>query len=186
MISLFPIFLIAPGLLAQTNIYNSIYQACGTTRSSQNGCGPNLVCELKSLDDPQCLAGSALKDALDQTCKIGKKCPEGSYCRKREDKESTCALCRSEFTSCAPTGGKKVGCCPGTKCTTVSAYVLGTIEPIQTCLSKNTLQKRFVSAFCYGRCLISSCPFSLGTCVRLSVRRIGAWEDKPPSFLRTI
>jgi hypothetical protein len=184
MISLFPIFLIAPGLLAQISIYNSIYQACGTIRSSQYGCGPNLVCELKSLDDPQCLAGPALKDALDQTCKRGKKCPEGSYCRKREDKESVCALCRSEFTSCAPTGEKKVGCCPGTKCTTVSAYVQGTIEPIQVCLSKNTLQKRAVSGFCYGRCLVSFCPFGLGTCSRLSVSSSGAGEDRPPSFIR--
>ena len=160
MISLFPIFLIAPGLLAQdiSVIYNSIYQSCRTNSSSQNGCGPNLVCIDQSFYYSQCLPSSQLDNAFQRSCSSHIPCPEGSYCGDNVD---NCSPCKSKFTSCEVTDGFDLGCCPDTTCTSVSAYVNGDIQAMKVCLPPDsTPAKRWVRLFCYNGCpRYPFCPF---------------------------
>ena len=165
MISLIPIFLIAPGLFAQQPIYDPLYHQCGTNSSSQFGCGPNLICSYMSSGYYSCLPSAALQASLGQACKENRnQCSLGSFCDKNDDDDenddddddenddddSKCAACSSEFTSCESVKGK---CCPGTTCTRVSAYVNGTIGPLKVCLKTGSFEKRAVKiVYSYSGC----------------------------------
>ena len=178
MISLIPIFLIAPGLLAQKAIYNSLYQACKIKGSSQNGCGPNLICNYHSDYYSQCKATPTLEGSLYRPCMKGYPgCPVASYCKKDNDYWSQCVPCKSEFTSCESTENNPLSCCPGTTCTSVSAYVEGKVKPVRVCLSPSSLQKRKVG-FCYSGCPASICPYGQSICVKAGS---GALVGKAPT-----